>query len=410
MKKIFRILSHISLRINSGAEGVFLFCLLLPLLGNKCDSGVLFQEITTELAAPIAIAVDTTRLRAYVVNSNNNAEFTGTTFSVLDITDPAAPVLLNNPANPIPAPNYSAQIYLDTTNGFAYMPNRASDDAVDTSDSLLRINVDETSASFGTIETFNNGENPFGIACCDASGRIYVVDGGGTGTGTIAVFDPAEPVQPADLSTYVQISLEVVLASGDRITGRDSTEVVLLGSQAFVTNRNGNLYVINTTEVGDTSKNPIDTVVLNSEDLRGIATDGTLLYVVDGKSDTLLLRIINPALLAPVDPDVATVSEVDIAAVQTATVSLGTDRTTDPNEVAVFNGKAYVTNRGLDTVSVIDLATNTLETTIAVGDQPYGMTAFTVGATNYLYVANLVSNSISIIDPATNTVVNAFSP
>src|SRR3989338_241367 len=174
MKKIFRILSHISLRINSGAEGVFLFCLLLPLLGNKCDSGVLFQEITTELAAPIAIAVDTTRLRAYVVNSNNNAEFTGTTFSVLDITDPAAPVLLNNPANPIPAPNYSAQIYLDTTNGFAYMPNRASDDAVDTSDSLLRINVDETSASFGTLETFNNGENPFGIACCDASGRIYV--------------------------------------------------------------------------------------------------------------------------------------------------------------------------------------------------------------------------------------------
>ena len=144
---------------------------------------------TTELAtAPLT---DATRLRAYVVNSNNNAEFTGTTFSVLDITDPAAPVLLNNPANPIPAPNYSAQIYLDTTNGFAYMPNRASDDAVDTSDSLLRINVDETSASFGTIETFNNGENPFGIACCDASGRIYVVDGGGTGTGTIAVFDPA---------------------------------------------------------------------------------------------------------------------------------------------------------------------------------------------------------------------------
>lgn len=404
IKNFLGIRDRISPRINSGAKGLLLLCLVLCFSGNKCDSGVLFKTIGNELAAPISVAVDTAKLRAYVVNSNNTFEFTSTTFSVLDITDPASPVLLDNPANPFPVPDFSGQIYLDTASGFAYTPNRASDNSVDTVDALLRINVDESSSSFGTVETFSDGENPFGISCCDGAGRIYVVASGGKGVGTLDVFDPA------DLSTFVQVSLEVQIASGKVISGRDSTEVVLSGNQAFVSNRLGNIYVINTDEVGDTTKNPVDAIVLNSKDLRGIATDGTSLYVVDGDRKTLVLRVIPLSSLAPVDPDVSTVSEFDIGDVETAAISLGSDKKTDPQEVRVFNGKAYVTNRGLDTVAVIDVASQALETTIAVGDEPFGMTAFTVGDNNYLYVTNLVSDSISIIDLATHTVVNTFAP
>ena len=128
--------------------------------------------------------------------------------------------------------------------------------------------------------------------------------------------------------------------------------------------------------------------------------------MVDGTEEGEILRILDPSSLIPIDPDAASLSEVDVSTVQTATVSLGNN----PNEIVVFKGKAYVTNQEDDTVSVIDLATNTVTATVSVGDEPFGLTAFTIGAADYLYVTNLVSNSISIIDLSTNTVVNTFAP
>lgn len=369
--------------------------LISSLIFTHC-TGTLFEEIGTHLAAPIAIAVDTANLRAYVVNSNNNVEFTGTTLSVLDLSDPAAPILLDHPVNPIGIPDFSGQIYLDAATKLAYVPNRLSDNNDDTNDVLLRIHLDEAAGDFGTIDEFPGGENPFGIACCDLSGRIYVAATGGA----LHVFNPA------DLSTSIQISLEIVLGDGSLFSGANSTEVVLLGDRAFVTNRGGRIYVINTAEVGDTSKNPIDYTILNVGDARGIATDGTSLFMVDGTEDGEVLRILDPSSLTPIDPDTASISEIDVSTVQTATVSLGNN----PNEIVVFKGKTYVTNQDDDTVSVIDLATNTLTATVSVGDEPFGLAAFTIGSTDYLYVTNLISNSISIIDLSTNTVVSTFAP
>lgn len=376
----------------------YLFLLVLPCL-NSC-TGTLFQSVGTRLAAPIAVAVDTVNLRAYVVNSNNNAEFTGTTLSILDITNPAAPTLLSASANPIGIPDFSGQIYLDPATRLAYVTNRLSDNNNDKVDALLRINLDEASASFGAIDTFADGENPFGITCCDSSGRIYVVANGGS----LNVF------QPSDLSTSVQVSLEVTLASGEKFSGRNSSEAVLLGAQAFITNRGDALYVINTDEVGDATKNPVDTIVTDAGNLRGIATDGTLLYAVDGgdgAEEGPQLRVINPSSLTAASPDSSSISEVAMSAAQTTTVALGND----PNEVAVFNGRAYVSNTDDDTVTVIELAGHTVVTTITVGDEPFGLTAFTLGATDYLYVTNLKGNSISIVDLTNgNTVVGTFAP
>ena len=379
----------------------FSSCLLFfSLISISCNDGTtLFRKVGTHLASPVAIAVDTANLRAYVVNSNNRYEFSDTTLSILDITDPASPSLLSSSINPIGIPNFSGQVYLDGTTRTAYVANRVSDNSLDKTDALLKINVDEGSGSFGAVDQFNGGENPFGITCCDASGRIYLVATGGS----VAVFNPADLSLSA---ASVQISLAATLKSGEKISGANATEVLLLGAQAFVTARGGRIYVINTTEVGDSSKNPIDYLILSVGDARGIATDGTSLFVVDGTTKASVLRVINPSTLIPIDPDTASISEVDVSTLPTTSVSLGTD----PNEVVVFGGKAYVTNRGSDTVTVYDIASSAVTATISVGDEPFGMAAFTVGANSYLYVTNLAADSISIIDLASNTVVKIFSP
>ena len=65
--------------------------------------------------------------------------------------------------------------------------------------------------------------------------------------------------------------------------------------------------------------------------------------------------------------------------------------------------RLYVANEGPDTVSVIDTATNTVVTTVPVGDRPQGVAVNPAGTR--VYVANNYANSVSVIDTATNTVV-----
>ncbi|MGC9157329.1 MAG: YncE family protein, partial [Candidatus Micrarchaeia archaeon] len=57
---------------------------------------------------------------------------------------------------------------------------------------------------------------------------------------------------------------------------------------------------------------------------------------------------------------------------------------------------AYVTNYGSDTVSVIDVSTNTIVNTITVGSEPTGV-AFNPSGT-LAYVTNYGSNTVSVID------------
>lgn len=362
----------------------------------SCNSNSLFGPSGSHFSAPIAVAVDTTRNRAYVVNSNNIYAYTDSTLSILDLTNPAAPVLLSNAKNPISIPNFSGQISLNTTTQQAFIANRLSENNDVKSDHLLRINVNESSSGFATVDSFTAGDNPFGVTCCDTSSRLYAVSNGGT----LDVFDSTSP------ATLTQVSLAGTLASGEIYSGSNSTEAVLLGNQVFVTSRVGRIFVINTTEVGDSSKHPMDYIILNMGDIRGITTDGTLIYVVDATLNSEVLRIINPASLTAVAPDSSVPTEKDFSTVQTTTVSVGHN----PNEVVVFKGKAYVSNQNDNTVSVINLTSNTVITTIPVGQQPFGLTAFTLGATDYLYVTNLFSNSISVVDLTSNTVVSTLAP
>jgi YVTN family beta-propeller protein len=68
------------------------------------------------------------------------------------------------------------------------------------------------------------------------------------------------------------------------------------------------------------------------------------------------------------------------------------------------NGHLYVTNRGSDSISVINGTTNTLVDEISVNSiAPSGITYN--AANNYIYVTNMGSNTVSVINGTTNTIV-----
>ncbi|HEY6536451.1 MAG TPA: YncE family protein, partial [Candidatus Nitrosocosmicus sp.] len=70
------------------------------------------------------------------------------------------------------------------------------------------------------------------------------------------------------------------------------------------------------------------------------------------------------------------------------------------------DGRVYVTNYGTSSVSVIDTKTNTVNATITVGTQPYGI-AYDPND-GWVYVTNYGSNTVSVIDTKTNTVITTI--
>jgi YVTN family beta-propeller protein len=67
---------------------------------------------------------------------------------------------------------------------------------------------------------------------------------------------------------------------------------------------------------------------------------------------------------------------------------------------------AYVTNGADNTVSVIDTASNTVMTTIQVGQSPNAVSITPDGA--YAYVTNQLDDSVSVLDTSSNTVVSTI--
>ena len=134
-----------------------------------------------------------------------------------------------------------------------------------------------------------------------------------------------------------------------------------------------------------------------------ISPDGTTLYVADHFGNAL--SILN----------IATGDERRVALTDRACVigPLG-----DPSEgqncefsygvaLSADGAKAYVSNWGQDTVSVVDTADATLIKTIRVGTHP---SALALSPTEpHLYIANTESDSLSVIDTRTDTVVRTTS-
>jgi YVTN family beta-propeller protein len=67
--------------------------------------------------------------------------------------------------------------------------------------------------------------------------------------------------------------------------------------------------------------------------------------------------------------------------------------------------RAYITNSGDGTVSVIDTTNNTVVETIPVGRKPFGVAVTPDGSK--VYIANSGDNTVSVIETATNTVTGS---
>jgi len=77
-----------------------------------------------------------------------------------------------------------------------------------------------------------------------------------------------------------------------------------------------------------------------------------------------------------------------------------------PHNVVVDSSthKAYVTNRGSNTISVVNTMNDTVEATVKVGVEPISVAL----ADGKAFVTNCGSNNISVIDTKTNTVIDTI--
>ena len=76
-----------------------------------------------------------------------------------------------------------------------------------------------------------------------------------------------------------------------------------------------------------------------------------------------------------------------------------------PTEMALTGTHLYVANSGGNSVSMINLDTNTVSAPISVGTNPTGLAVSPDG--KWVYVANQGSNTVSVINAATNTIVGS---
>ncbi|RRB07837.1 YVTN family beta-propeller repeat protein [Larkinella rosea] len=97
-------------------------------------------------------------------------------------------------------------------------------------------------------------------------------------------------------------------------------------------------------------------------------------------------------------------SNVSVIDVTTNTIVTTIETGAFPNGVSVSldGNRVYVSNSGSNTVSVIDAATNIVMATIEVGNAPFGVSVSPDGRN--VYVSNSGSNTVSVIDATTNTV------
>lgn len=377
---------------------------------TSCAGDPLFGPIGDNLSGPIAIALDPTTGRAYLLNSNLNVAYIDGSLMVLDLSTPTAPTILSIAGNPVSIPGLSGQIFFDAATKHVLFTNRFSENPDDIIDHLFRINIDEA-GDFGDIEQFDAGENPFGLACCDGSDQLLA-----TSEGDMQVYPRTNPAKG------FEVSLQVTLSNGDTFDGIDTTRVAILGSQAFLSNRAGIIYIINLDKIATLSDNPIDYLITDMEDLRGITTDGSYLYVAEvafnQNDDESSVRVIDLAAFPPIAAVSPAVIEVSINALEVGGVDIPAQKqqifvgtNTEPTEVLIFKDKLYVADTENALVYVFDISSPGSipdPITIDVGSGAFALAAATFGADDLLFVTNLNDNTVSIVNLGSNTVVGTF--
>jgi len=162
-----------------------------------------------------------------------------------------------------------------------------------------------------------------------------------------------------------------------------------------------------TASVSWASQNPGIAVISNVSSSKGVVTanvlGSTIITANFGDfSASTALNVIQGNRAYVVNSGSSNLSVIDTASnTLVSTVAVGSS----PQSVAVntATNRAYVTNSGSSSLSIIDTAGNTLVATISVGSSPQSVAVN--AATNRAYVTNSGSSSISVIDTVSNSLV-----
>ncbi|OGQ21456.1 MAG: hypothetical protein A3I05_08905 [Deltaproteobacteria bacterium RIFCSPLOWO2_02_FULL_44_10] len=374
------------------------FSLFFLFVGCATDADI-FNDLGNNIASPTAMAVDSTNRRLYLVNSNNEVlyDWKQGSVHVIDITNPTSPVRLNT----LPTKSFSGDISLDLTNRKAFVSNRFSENPHASNDQMLTIDIDESSTNFLSVTETSVALNPFGIACCFPNDRLFI----GSSEGVLQFTD-----RTTSPLTVTSVNLKRTLTTGETFSELKATNIAIINNQAFLSREEGGVVVVNLDEVSDTTVNPVDYFIFDIGSPRGIATDGTRLYVVDESFENSAL--ISRVLVLDVSSLTPVTENTTVAVKDKNTDSLfvtGIDVGRNPQQILIASGKAYVTSSDAKTVSVLDLTLNAVEKTIGVGKKPFSLGLDSpAGVPTTLYVGNLEDNTISIIDIPTLSVVATY--
>ncbi|PIU55231.1 MAG: hypothetical protein COS89_07935 [Deltaproteobacteria bacterium CG07_land_8_20_14_0_80_38_7] len=374
-----------------------LFVLIIVLF-SSCTTSSIFTSIGDNISAPNGMAVDSDNNRLYLINSNSTVlyKWDEGSIQVLDITNPAAPSLLNT-AQTI---SFGGQVILDSTTKLLYTTSRYSTDSADNEDQMLRMNYDEGSTEYLNVAPAATRKNPYGIACCYPDDRMW-----------IATEDNALQYIDKTSMSGGTINLKQPLSTGSLQNHAEVSYIVLNDTLAYVPRIKNGLLIVNLDEADDASKNAVDYFISDITTPEGIAFDGTYTYVIgyeeiDSKWKSMLF-ILDLSTLVPVfDNETTQVLDKNDSSILVAQIEVGAT----PQNVLIDNNYAFVTCSRDDRVDVIDIAARTVIANITVQDEPFGMAMrYDAGGTaTHLYVGNVSSNTISIIDIPGFTVVGTY--
>lgn len=376
-----------------------LFLLCAAALMSCAKGEDIFEDIGDNISSPAGLGVDSTLRRLYLVNSNSKVRYDWQQGSlhVLNIEDPHAPVRMSTASTT----SFSGEIHVDTTTNTVYVANRFSESADVAEDHLLAFTVAEAGGAltdaFASPTSTTLDLNPFALAFRDADRQLYIANGSGE---LQYVNIDESPLNPRTVSVLRTLS------NGVRVVNAEFSDIVILGTRAWLSRSGGGVFGINLNELGTSDANPVD-YFLDVRTPRGLAVNGDQLLVADedvvSGQFVSRVRIIDVSTLASLEGDTeeefTQVQARDGALAGLVVADVTVDR--DPQSILVFEGRAYVTCRDDDTVKVIDLSDNSIAATISVGDEPFEMVVDvepTGQARRTLYVGNVEGNSISIID------------
>lgn len=261
--------------------------------------------------------------------------------------------------------------------------------------------------SLTVAAVLHTGTHPAEVTRIDALDRAYVAD---LADGTVTVMnttdhtivetiDAGHPVAASDADQVTQVVYALDFSNGtpgtniheiDTGTNTETADVAI-GSQLqniAVDSSNGKAYATDFVQgvfVIDTSDLTVDTTLSLPDLPHGVAVHPGLgrLYVTRLEADSVTVY------------NTATLSVVVTLSVGDVPQWIGVD---------TIRNKAFVTNEGDGTVSVIDLIADTVKpTTIPVGADPLTVTVHEPTAGIYVY--NAGDGTISIIDAISETVV-----